>query len=120
MSDEFTTNENGSKTPEETNFQDYTAPENEIDPAGIRHFLPAVPLPVHIHPKCFQFHPPECFRDIRKPQPPQHDRTLPALTRHGCFNTVLFGQNPFAALADWAHIRTLRNIRNIRVLQAVR
>ena len=30
MSDEFTTNENGSKTPEETNFQDYTAPENEI------------------------------------------------------------------------------------------
>lgn len=27
MSDEFTTNENGSKTPEETNFQDYTAPE---------------------------------------------------------------------------------------------
>lgn len=28
MSDEFTTNENGSKTPEETNFQDYTAPEN--------------------------------------------------------------------------------------------
>ena len=30
MSDEFTTNENGSGTPEETNFQDYTAPENEI------------------------------------------------------------------------------------------
>ena len=30
MSDEFTTNENGSKTPEKTNFQDYTAPENEI------------------------------------------------------------------------------------------
>ena len=30
MSDEFTTNENGSKTPEETNFQDYTAPEKEI------------------------------------------------------------------------------------------
>ena len=30
MSDEFTTNENGSKTPEETNFQDYAAPENEI------------------------------------------------------------------------------------------
>lgn len=28
MSDEFTTNENGSGTPEETNFQDYTAPEN--------------------------------------------------------------------------------------------
>ena len=24
MSDEFTTNENGSKTPEKTNFQDYT------------------------------------------------------------------------------------------------
>ena len=31
MSDEFTTNENGSKTPEETNFQDYTAPENDVD-----------------------------------------------------------------------------------------
>ena len=30
MSDEFTTNENGSGTPEETNFQDYTAPEKEI------------------------------------------------------------------------------------------
>ncbi len=29
MSDEFTTNGNSSETPEEKNFQDYTAPENE-------------------------------------------------------------------------------------------